>query len=265
MTTILQISDTHIVRPGGLVSERLDTAKSLENLVGRIVANRSHFGQVDAVLVTGDLSDDGSAESYAHFKSLMAPLGAPIFAIPGNHDLRDPMRDAFKDGAYLPPSGKLNWHQTVGMIDIIGLDTLIEGSGGGEIDTETLAFLDAALAAGSPRPVLLAMHHPPFDSGIAFMDRIGLAGRQGLEAVLKSHDTDVRIVCGHIHNTMISDACGKTAISCPSPCSTFAFNVASDGPVGFMDQEDGFMVHRWQNGFQSVRIPTSVDTGSVPF
>ena len=48
------------------------------------------------------------------------------------------MRDAFRDRAYLPPSGKLNWHQTVGMIDIIGLDTLIEGSGGGEIDISLL-------------------------------------------------------------------------------------------------------------------------------
>jgi 3',5'-cyclic AMP phosphodiesterase CpdA len=265
MTTVLQISDTHIVRPGQLASGRLDTAGCLEALVASVVADPSRFGTIDAVLVTGDLSDDGSAESYALFKSLIAPIDAPLFVIPGNHDLRVPMREVFADQAHLPAKGKLNWHQRLDDIDLIGLDTLIEGVGGGEIDTATLGFLEKALSASGSRPVLLGLHHPPFQSGIAFMDQIGLSGINALADILSRFEGDIRVVCGHIHSTMVATVGGKTALSAPSPGSTFAFNVQPDAPVGFHDQQDGYMLHRWQGGFQSVRIPMQPGPGPFPF
>ncbi|MFK7940899.1 MAG: phosphodiesterase [Roseovarius sp.] len=263
MTTVLQISDTHIVGPGQVVSGRLDTASSLERLVRRIAAKASQLGQIDAILLSGDLSDDGTAQSYVHLKSLMAPLDVPLYVIPGNHDARDQMRQAFDDHVYLPATGRLNWHQRIGDIDMIGLDTLVEGAGAGVLDRDTLAFLDTALTAAQSRPVLLALHHPPFPSGIAFMDRIGLAGRDALTTLLQDFDTDIRVVCGHIHTTMVASVGGKIALSCPSPCSSFEFDLTPDAPVGFMDHGDGAMVHRWQDGFQSIRIP--IDTGSGPF
>lgn len=265
MTTILQISDTHIARPGQLVSGQLDTAASFEKLVRRISDTTSQLGEIDAILVSGDLSDDGSAESYALFRSIIAPLDAPLFVIPGNHDLRDPLRNAFSDTGYMPSSGKLNWHQRIGDIDIIGLDTLVEGAGGGEIDASTLGFLDDALSTSQSSPVLLALHHPPFKSRIAFMDRIGLKGIDQLANVLRGFDSEIRVVCGHIHTTMVSSVGGKTALSSPSPCSSFAFDVLKDAPVGFLDQEDGFILHCWQDGFQSVRVPIAVGPGPFPF
>ena len=82
MTTILQISDTHIVPEGALVSGRLDTADALARLVDRINSIRDQIGPIDALLVSGDLSDDGSAESYARFKTLIAPLDLPILCHP---------------------------------------------------------------------------------------------------------------------------------------------------------------------------------------
>ncbi|WP_176440383.1 metallophosphoesterase, partial [Boseongicola aestuarii] len=139
MTTILQISDTHIVSEGALVSGRLDTSDALARLVARITGIRDQIGPIDALLVSGDLSDDGSAESYERFKSLIAPLGLPTFVITGNHDARDPMRAAFaKD---LPANGPLNWARPVGDIYMIGLDTLAEGQGAGKLSSDSLSFL----------------------------------------------------------------------------------------------------------------------------
>lgn len=265
MTTILQVSDTHIVPEGQLVSARLDTAASLERLVARIAAIKPAIGPVDAILLSGDLSDDGSAESYARLKTLLAPLDLPLFVIPGNHDLRDPMREAFASDAYLPQTSRLNWSTRVGEIDLIGLDTLIEGQGGGVIDAATLNFLEAALEAGEKRPVLLSLHHPPFTTGIGFMDRIGLEGAPELERVLRGCEKEIRIVCGHIHCTMVSTIGSKVALSAPSPCSSFAFDRRADAPVGFYQQADGFMLHRWKDGFQSVRIPIDAGEGKFPF
>jgi DNA-binding LacI/PurR family transcriptional regulator len=53
--------------------------------------------QPDAVLVTGDLTDDGDPRSYARVRELLAPLAVPVHPIPGNHDDRDALREAFAD------------------------------------------------------------------------------------------------------------------------------------------------------------------------
>ena len=81
MTTILQISDTHILPEGQLVSGRLDTAGALARLVDRISSIHDQIGSIDALLVSGDLSDDGSAESYARFRKLLwlPPIMQEVF------------------------------------------------------------------------------------------------------------------------------------------------------------------------------------------
>ena len=132
MTAILQISDTHIVPEGALVSGRLDTADALARLVVRINGIRDQIGPVDALLVSGDLSDDGSAESYARFKTLIAPLDLPTYVIPGNHDARDAHADTLLPKCCLQ-TGPLNWTRKIGDIHLIGLDTLVEGQGLGTL------------------------------------------------------------------------------------------------------------------------------------
>ena len=265
MTSILQLSDTHIVPEGACVSGRLTTDQSLARMVQRLVGMLDKIGPVDALLVSGDVSDDGSDESYEHFKSLITPLDLPIFMIPGNHDRREPMRAAFAEAGYFPASGRLNWHRTVGRVELIGLDTLIEGQGGGGLDAETLAFLEAALSHASDRPVLLALHHPPFQSGIAFMDAIGLNGIEALAGILSRHRGEIRVVCGHVHSMMIANIGGKTALAAPSPCSSFEFDTRPGARTGFFDQQDGCMLHRWESGFHSIRIAAASGDGPFPF
>lgn len=263
MTTILQISDTHIVPEGALVSRRLDTSDALERLAARINNIRDQIGPVDALLVSGDLSDDGSAESYARFQSLVAPLDLPTYVIPGNHDARASMRDAF--ASVLPETGPLNWSRQIGEIRLIGLDTLVEGQGSGTLSSDSLTFLQDALSLAGGAPVLLALHHPPFACGIGFMDKIGLTNRNALRDVVATYKGTLRITCGHIHNMIVSDIAGQMAISAPSPCSTFAYDLRAEAPVGYMTQEDGCLLHRWNDGFQTIRIGPIPGSGPFPF
>ena len=79
MTQFLQISDTHIVKTGSLVSGRLETSGPLKRLALRIAELQFEVGPLDAIVVTGDVSDDGTAESYALFKSILKPLNLPFF------------------------------------------------------------------------------------------------------------------------------------------------------------------------------------------
>ena len=263
MTTILQLTDTHIVREGALVSGRLETAGALTRLVDRIMSIKHQIWPIDAVLVSGDLSDDGSAESYVRFQSMLAPLGMPIYVIPGNHDAREPMRAAFSE--QLPVTGPLNWSRTVGDVLLIGLDSLVEGHGHGTLDSETLKFLSEALENADGAAVLLALHHPPFQSGIGFMDDIGLTNRVAFREVIAQYSSELRVVCGHIHSLVIASISGHIALSAPSPCSTFESDYRADAQVGYRDMEDGCLLHRYDGSFQSVRIGPVAGAGPFPF
>lgn len=266
MAQVLQISDTHLLQEGALVSRTLDTASPLRRLVVRITELREEIGELDAILVSGDVSDDGSDESYELFKSILSPLNLPIFAVPGNHDQRAPFRTAFSKSGYLPRSGKLNWHQKLGPFQIIGLDTLVEGQGGGELDSQTLDFLIAELRQIHGSPVIVMFHHPPFDTGITFMDSIGLkSGGHRLEEILASFSGDLMVVCGHIHRNISTQIGGHAVMTAPSVCSSFLYNIHNDAPVGFLKQEGGMLLHRWHKGFKSIRVEATRGDGPFAF
>lgn len=263
MPRILQITDTHLAAPPQRVSGVLDTAQAFERQVAAIAEALPRIGPVDALLVTGDISDDGTAQSYKLFREMVEPLGLPLLVIPGNHDQREPMRAAFADLGLFAAAGALNWVRDLGDLRIVGIDTLVEGSGGGIVDEATSSFLADALAFDGP--ILLAMHHPPFESGIAFMDSIGLAGKAALAAALSRSPADIRIVCGHLHLMTIGAIGGVPAIVGPSPCSAFQFDLRAEAPVGFFTGGGGFMVHDHDGGFRSVLIPDAIGVGPFPF
>ena len=263
MPRILHITDTHLVAPPKLVSGVLDTASLFQKQVSQIVEALPRIGLVDALLVTGDVSDDGTAESYALFRQMVEPLGLPLLVIPGNHDAREPMRAAFADLGLFEASDRLNWIRDVGDLRIVGIDTLVEGSGGGIVDEATLAFLDEALATDGP--VLLAMHHPPFVSGIEFMDSIGLVGKPELAAVLSRSPAQIRIVSGHLHLMTMGEIAGLPAIVGPSPCSAFQFALRAGAPGGFFTGGGGFMGHEHDGTFRSVHVPADIGAGPFPF
>jgi Icc protein len=260
---ILHITDIHLVAPPKLVSGVLDTAKLFARQVAQILEAMPRLGPIDAVLVTGDVSDDGTEESYALFRKMVEPLGLPLLVIPGNHDARAPMRAAFADLGLFAASGRLNWARQIGDLRIVGIDTLVEGSGGGIVDEATLAFLDREMAVEGP--VLLALHHPPFVSGIAFMDSIGLSGTAELAEVLSRAKADIRIVCGHLHAAVTGQISRFTALVGPSPCSNFRYDLRPDAPIGFFDAPGGFMVHDWQTTFRSAVIPADIGHGPYKF
>lgn len=267
MARFIQISDPHVVVPPGLASGRLETARLLEETVAHIRAHLPKIAPVDGLLVTGDISHDEGAESYTLFQAIVAPLGLPVHVIPGNHDLREPMRASF---AGMPKTGRLNWTRDVSGVRLIGLDTLVEGQGGGILDDATLSFLRAALANAQGRPVLLMIHHPPFASGIRFMDAIGLNGVAGLADILQDFGGEIRILCGHVHAMMVGAVGGAVALACPATCSMFDPDFRADAPVGFMTAPEGqpaggFIVHDWDAGFRSILIAPGGGCGPYPF
>jgi 3',5'-cyclic AMP phosphodiesterase CpdA len=237
---LLHISDLHAVAPGQLVSGRLDTGHLLHEAVTTLCARKPAIGPIDAVLVTGDISDDGSAESYVLARRELERLGARLLVIPGNHDRRAPFRAAFSDLPEIAPHGLIDWVADIGGTRIVGLDTLVEGQGGGALRDESLSLLrEAVVGAAGDMPVVVALHHPPLRTGIRFMDAIGLANPDALRDGLDRHGAPVRVLAGHVHGVYHGVLGRHPVVTAPACCSAFAFDRRADAPAGFMTGPTG--------------------------
>jgi len=122
---IAQITDPHIKARGKLAYKKVDTETNLRRVVSHV---KDLDPKPDVVLITGDLTDFGRPEEYELFRSLIAPLGLPFYVIPGNHDTREGMRQAFTDHHYLPAEGDyLHYAIEEYPLRLIGLDTTVPG------------------------------------------------------------------------------------------------------------------------------------------
>ena len=260
---IAQLSDLHIKLPGRLAYKKVDTAAMLAEAVRRINAL---VPRPDLLLITGDLTDIGSPEEYAWLRELLAPLTMPMFVVPGNHDEREAMRAAFSDGGYFPQQGFLNFAADYGDLRVLGLDTLVPGQGGGEVCAQRLAWLDDTLRAAPDTPTLLLMHHPPFDTGIGHMDRIGLNGREAFADIVARHPQVLRILCGHLHRSIVTTVGGRMTMTCPSPAHQVVLDLRDDAPSRFSMEPPGFLLHRWAGGILTSHTAVIGDfAGPFPF
>lgn len=261
---IAQLSDLHIRRPGELAYRRVDTATHLKRCVAHLVAQRP---LPDMVVATGDLADFGRPEEYEHLAELLAPLPMPLYLIPGNHDRRDALRAAFPKHHYLHGGDEfIQYTVPAGPLQIVALDTLLPGEGGGLLCQNRLRWLEDQLVDYRQRPVVILMHHPPFVTGIAFMDRVGLQTAYPLEPIILRHANIERILCGHLHRTIIASFGGTVAVTCPSPAHQVALDLLPDRPVQFVMEPPGYMLHRWSDQrFVTFGVAVGEFDGPYPF
>ena len=239
MARFLHLSDLHVVPEGQLVSGQLDTAGLLRVAIDTLIHRLDAIGPVDAVIVSGDISDDGSAESYEIARRELERLGHRLLVVPGNHDDREAFRVGFSNLPEMRRTGLIDWVADIGDTCVIGLDTLIEGKGGGVLRDESLALLSEALAGAGGRQILVALHHPPLRTGIRFMDTIGLENPDALRLVLDRHDAPVRVVAGHVHGVYHGLLGRHPVVTAPSCCSAFALDLRVGASVGFMTGPTG--------------------------
>jgi Icc protein len=242
---IAQISDLHIKAPGALAYGRVDTASALT----RCVAALNQFKpRPDLVVISGDLADTPTAEEYAHLKRLLAPLELPFIGIPGNHDSRELMREAFPEQPYAAPSDALNQTRHVAGLEIILLDSSVPGKPHGELDAPTLQWLDTTLGLSPQRPALLFLHHPPFQTGIWHMDRQNLLNASALAVIVKKHPRVRLVAAGHVHRATLTTFAGVAATICPAPNHAVDLDLGHLGEPSFKVEPPAFHLHAWFPG-----------------
>jgi 3',5'-cyclic-AMP phosphodiesterase len=240
---IAQITDMHIRPRGVLAYQRVDTAPYLARAVEHLLRLKP---RPDVVLATGDLVEAGSPEEYGRLRELLAPLPMPVYLIPGNHDDRAAMADAFREHAYLPrPPRFIQYVIEDYPLRLVALDTLVPGQVGGQLCEERLGWLAARLGEAPDRPTLIFMHHPPFTTGIVRMDGYGLANAREFAEVVRRHPQVERIVCGHLHRPIQARVGGTLASTAPSTAYQVALDLEHGNPLMFMMEPPACQLHLW--------------------
>lgn len=259
---IAQISDLH-ARPRGVPAYGIsETNLYAEHAIQALLRLEP---RPDCVLVTGDLADCGLDEEYALVRELFARLPMPVYAVPGNHDRREPFRLAFRDRDFLSETGFLNFAVTCGSVRIVGLDSLVVGESHGELASETIAFLEQTLAAAPETPTLVMLHHPPFDTGIGHMDRTRLlTGVTELERLVAANPQVKRLLCGHVHRSIQTVFGGTLCQIAPSVGHQVTLDLRSQAPSCFMLEPPEFLLHRF-TGDGVVTHTAKIDRAPGPF
>ncbi|MFP6559581.1 phosphodiesterase [Paraburkholderia sp. B3] len=264
---LAQISDLHVKQPGALAYQRVDTAARLARTIARLNAL---VPRPDAAVVTGDLVDQGSAAEYRHLKSLLATLDMPYWLLIGNHDTREALREVFPERAELRAGGPfVHYAVEIGPLRLLALDSLQPGQSAGTLCAARLAWLAQQLDAARGQPVIVALHHPPFDSGVDHMDAIRLDPQAAvaLEALVAQHPNVERVMCGHVHRSMFVRFGGTIASAIPSPAHQVTLDLAPGAPSSFTLEPPAFALHRYDphSGLVTHHVYVDESDGPYPF
>lgn len=209
MVLLAHLSDTHF-NTHGRNRERAE----------RVMAFLAELPQrPDAIVVSGDIADDGSGEEYIEARStLLGGADVPVLILPGNHDDRGTMREILWNQA--PSYKPINQVHRVKGLTIALLDSSIPGKGEGELDADTYAWLTDLLAATpADDSVVLAMHHPPVAIRSTVVDPIRLTNPDRLAEIVATDDRIVGVFTGHAHVPVTTVFAGKPLAVAPSVSS----------------------------------------------
>lgn len=222
---LVQLSDLHIVEAGTTI-HGIDTAENLRQVGAALAAMDL---QPAAVILTGDLTNDGEPASYRHLRDLvrdvLEPMGAPIHPVLGNHDARGPFHECFREVAATTES--FYYRADLPGLRLLMCDSHHPGHYTGLLGDEQLAWIDRELdGVDEQRPAVLALHHPSVPRGVPRPDDFLLADRAELEDVLRGRAV-AAVLCGHSHVATASTFGG--ALHAAAPATAFLLDPSRRG------------------------------------
>jgi 3',5'-cyclic AMP phosphodiesterase CpdA len=157
---ILHLSDPHLTA-SGFDEDGVDAARAL----GILMETLDDVDDVDLVITTGDIADDGSVEGCRRVRDVIGAFarqrGVPHVYTTGNHDRRASFVEVFGSGhlaadgtdvaSVSGPAGICAAVSHVRGLRVVTVDSLVPGSGHGFVGEEQLGWLREVLATPAPR------------------------------------------------------------------------------------------------------------------
>lgn len=244
--TVVHVTDNHLYADAERVNDGLVPAETCRAVLAAAAAAAP---SADALVLTGDFTNDDSEASYTLMKALVrgAFPQTPVFFVPGNHEELVRLERVFVP-EFVGPAASSR------LVDVplagegsrwrlLLLNTFLGGGAvHGGVDASTAAALEEALASADARGefVLLALHHPPVPPAGELPPWSGNCLREP-EALLRSLQAHPCCRVG-LHGHLHADTCtrlGHASVYCtPSTCTQTV--VQSDSWQIDVDAKPGF-------------------------
>jgi Icc protein len=234
MTVIAHLSDLHLIerqhqKRSSLSRTRLSLLSAFAPLDAEIRVKQAIEtlracvrAGADHVVITGDLTEDGSAAQFEVLAEVLDASGLDpdrVTIVPGNHDgygLTGTFERALNGPlAAYKPSSEARSAVVRGDVVLQPISTMIDGQSitqaGGALRAEDVAAI-ASLASDSVcrnRTFVVAQHHPPLASawpGLSIFHRVDNVVAQ---SELLRDRARVHVLHGHVHKPVTRTLCGR--------------------------------------------------------
>lgn len=237
---IIQISDLHICERSNQSLYSQISSESLDKVLSEI----RDVSDISFIIVTGDISQDGSLDSYKHALRLLESINTPIYCIPGNHDNDKNLHSIFEG------SSKVSL-----MTDFISTDywdfyyvkTTVPGKDSGTVGADSISNLETQLAK-TDKNVAIVTHHHPFPVGTPLVDDCMIFNSDEFITTLDESSKVKLIMCGHVHGDYIITRNHYTLETSPATCFQW---MKSSKTTTYINKNGYKIFHFSPNGYKS--------------
>ena len=209
---IAHLSDTHLTTEGTRYNQVLDSTAALHRAVDVLRTAVTDGRRIDAVVLSGDLTDTGDPDAYQRLATAVATIdGDPVIVYAtGNHDVRAELHRQLLHSNESGPILQIRWADG---LRIIALDSTIPGAGHGRLAPAHLADLEKELATSAPAGTVIVLHHAPIPPPSPLLSYFALepSSRRALSETIAG--TDVRLVLAGHHHLAQSATLGSVPVA----------------------------------------------------
>lgn len=194
----LHLSDLHLCSSPEAIIYGVNPYENLQKAIEKIQAIKD---SIDLCVITGDISNDGSEESYELADKALSVLPFPVYVTNGNHDNYHNLMEHRHAKLLSKPIMSLQG------IDFLFLNSIALAEDG---SNRSKGFLNdrelerVKKVKDQKNPTILLMHHPVLTSS-SWMDRRILINRETFLSVVASIPHIIAVLSGHNHRSFKRD------------------------------------------------------------
>lgn len=209
---IVQISDTHLF---GDKNRKINGANPYQNLKTVMSSIATLPYKPELIVVTGDLSQDCTFESYQHLANLLNRANIKYTLMPGNHDDVNVINSVFD---FNWAKDNVDYSLEVNNWFFYMLDTSVYPEEKGFLSDKQLEQFNTALKKNQNKPTIVFMHHHPVLVNSKWIDKSILHDSSKYLDIVKNNNQIKAVLFGHIHQVFETKLNNVMFYSAPSSC-----------------------------------------------
>tara|TARA_Y100000748_G_scaffold300648_1_gene299454 strand:- start:464 stop:1219 length:756 start_codon:yes stop_codon:yes gene_type:complete len=205
---IIQITDLHLNKDKEFISHGVNTFRSAKKIISEISMKEKN---VDCMVLTGDLADDGTSKAYENLSELLVEFSFPIYLMCGNHDSAENLKNICITKKFCYKN-----FISIGEWGFYMFNTKKDNSPNGILSESELIDFDQSIS--NIKYMMIFLHHHPILIGSESMDRMMVENSDELITRIKNQSKIRGVSWGHIHNEVNFKINNAQLFSTPSTC-----------------------------------------------